>query len=192
MKRECYTLCGFKGQTEEALRVRRSCGTKLEGIVVASRSELRQRMNHPRRLIPRSPERHRRQIWGVGLHQQPIARHEAEEVVVDPLFESDHATERHVPTGSESQLGQRMGAGVAVQHTDDPSAPGLVKEQLRVVLRFPGVNHHGPVHLGGESDLGRERRALRLARRVVVVVVEPALADRDRGAKELSKPWNVA
>ena len=42
------------------------------------------------------------------------------------------------------------------------------------------MNDDGPAHLAGESYLGGERRALRFPRRVVVVIVEAALADRNR------------
>ena len=48
------------------------------------------------------------------------------------------------------------------------------------------------MHLGSKSYLSGKRRALRLSRRVVVVVVEPALADRDRSAKKLTEPGDVA
>ena len=54
------------------------------------------------------------------------------------------------------------------------------------------MNDDRETHLGSKSYLSGKRRALRLARRVVVVVVEPALADRDRSAKKLTEPGDVA
>ena len=75
---------------------------------------------------------------------------------------------------------------------DDPSGPSLIEQRSRVVFRFPRVNDDGEKHLGSKSYLGGKRRALRWARRIVVVVVEPALADRDSGAKMLTKLGDVA
>ena len=58
----------------------------------------------------------------------------------------------------------------------------------RVVPRLAGVDHQRQGVLVGEGDLGGERLTLRVAWRVVVVVVEPALPDRqgvavDRGRR---------
>jgi len=75
---------------------------------------------------------------------------------------------------------------------DDPSGPSLIEQRSRVVFRFPRVNDDGEMHLGSKSYLGGKRRALRWARRIVVVVVEPALPDRDRSAKKLTEPGDVA
>jgi hypothetical protein len=55
------------------------------------------------------------------------------------------------------------------------------------------VNDNGLVQLGGESDLSGKRRALGFSRRIIVVIVEAALTDRDCAAlEEFTKPGNVA
>ena len=51
-----------------------------------------------------------------------------------------------------------------------------------VVLGFARVNDHGSIELQRERQLRGERPALMLARRVIVVRVESALADRDRAS----------
>ena len=69
-------------------------------------------------------------------------------------------------------------AGEAVEHR--PLGHALGGEHVeRVVPRLAGVDHQGQAVAVGEGDLGGERLALRLSRRVVVVVVEAALADGD-------------
>jgi len=75
---------------------------------------------------------------------------------------------------------------------DDSSGPSLVEQRSRVVFRFSRVNDDRETHLGSKSYLGRKRRALRWTRRIVVVVVEPALTDRDRSAKKLTESGDVA
>lgn len=193
MKRECYTLCRFEGQTEEARRVSCSDAAKLEGIVPASGGDPGQRVSDPRRLVPLSPEGNRRQVRRVGLHQQPVSRHEAEQIIIGPLVEGHYPAERHVPAGIKRELRQGMRAGVAMHDTNDASGPRLPDERLRVVFRLTRVNDDGPVHLAGERYLSGKRRALGLSRRIVVVIVESALADRDRRVpEELAQPGNVA
>jgi hypothetical protein len=192
VKRECYTLCGFEGQTEEALRVRGSHASQLEGIVAASCRELRERVSHPCRLVPLPPEGDGGQIGGVGLHQQSVLWYEAEQIVVAPLVEGHNAAERHVPAGSKRELRQCMRPGVAVQNTDDAGASSFPKKLSRVVFCIPGVDHNRSALLGGESYLSGKRRSLRLPWRIIVVIVEPALSDCYSGAKELTEPGDIA
>ncbi len=54
------------------------------------------------------------------------------------------------------------------------------------------MDHDWSAHFRGERDLGGERGALRVAGRVVVVIVEAALAHRDRGRKQLAQPGDIA
>ncbi len=193
MKRECYTLCCAEGQTEEAPRVRGSDAAKLEGIVPASGCDLGERVSDPRRLVPLPPEGNGRQVRRVGLHQQPVSRHEAEQVVVSPLVEGHDSAERHVPPGIKRELRQGVRAGVAMEDTNDAIRPRLPDVGPRVVFRLSRVNDDGSVHLAGESYLSGKRRALGLSWRIVVVIVESALPDRDRGVpEELAQPGNVA
>jgi len=193
VKRECYTLWRAEGQTEEAPRVRGTGATELEGIVSASGCDPGERVSDPRRLVPLSPEGDRRQVRRVGLHQQPVSRHQAQQVVVSPLVEGHYPTERHVPAGAKRELRQRVRARVAMHDTDDAASLRLLDERPRVVFRVARVNDYGSLGLGGEGYLGGKRRALGRARRIVVVIVEATLADGDRGVLEkLAKPGNIA
>ena len=192
MKRECYTLCCTECQTEQALCVFGGRAAKLEGIISARGRDTRERVGDPGRLVSLSSERDRRQIWRVGFDQQPVARHEAEQLGVSPLFERHDSAERHVPTRGDGVLCQRVRPGVAVQDADYAGRLRFGDERTRVILRLPSVHHDRLLRLRGQTYLGGKGGALSLARRVVVVVVEAALTYRDRGSQQLAQPRNVA
>jgi hypothetical protein len=179
VKRECYTLCRAQSQTKETSRVRGSDGPQREGIVPASDRDLGECVSDPRRLVPLSPEGNGREIRRVGFHEQPIPRDEPEKVIVNPFLEGHYPAERHVPAGIERDLRQAMGARVAVHDTQDTGALRFADERPSVVLRVPRVNDHGLLQLGCQRDLSSKCRALRFSRRIVVMVVEAALTDRD-------------
>ena len=61
-----------------------------------------------------------------------------------------------------------------------------------VVFRLPRMDDDRPAHLRSQSDLGSKRGALRATRRIVIVVIEPAFADRDSGPHELAQLRYVA
>ena len=128
MKRECYTLGGAEGQTEETSGVRGRHAAKIERILAAGGGDLRERASDPCRLVPFPPERNRCQIGRVGLHQQPLPGHESKQVVVRPLVEGHDPAERYVPAGIERGLRQGMGAGVTMQDTDDARGTRLGHE----------------------------------------------------------------
>jgi len=193
VKRECYTLSRAQGQTEEASGVRGRDAAKLERIVPASGRDLGECVRDPRRLVPLPPEWNRREVRRVGFYEQAIARHQPEKVIVNPFLESHYPAERHVPTGTERDLRESVRPGVAVHDTDDAKGLGVADERASVVLGVPRVNDDRLLQLGRQRDLSAECRALRFSRRIVVVVVEAALTDRDGAAsQELTKPGNVA
>jgi hypothetical protein len=191
VKRECYTLCCIECQAEQALRVGSGDAAKLQGILCARGRDTRERVCDPGRLVSLSSERDRREIGRVGFDQQPVGRHKPEQLDISPLLECHDSAERHVPARGDGVLRETVRSGVAVEDTDYTGRPRLSDEQAGVVLRLPGMNDNWPSHLGGESNLRRKRGALSLARRVVVVVVEAALADRDGGLQELAQSRDV-
>ena len=68
------------------------------------------------------------------------------------------------------------------------SRPSIPDDGASIVLCVTGVNDEGKPYFRGEGDLGRESVTLNLARRVVVVIVEATLANRDGPVpKELAK-----
>ncbi len=89
-----------------------------------------------------------------------------------------------MPTGVERELGQGVGAGIAVQHTSDSGRARLTYHRTCIVLRLPGVHDHGTPGLGRERDLGGKHIQLGLTGRVVVMVVETAFADGDSASLE--------
>lgn len=193
VKRECYTLCGFESQTKESRRVRGSDAAKLTRIIPAGGGHPRERVGNPCRLVAFAPERNGGEIWRVGLHEQLPPRHQAQQIFVSPLLERDDSAEGHAPASVDCELGQLVRTGVAMQNTSHARGPGLVNERSCIIFGVAGVNDERPLQLTGESYLGGKRRALRVSRRIVVMIVEPALPYGDCAAfKELAKPRNVA
>ncbi len=185
MKRECYSLGGLKGQTENSFSVGGRLPPELLRIVAANGGDLRKSMRDPCRLVPFATVRHGGEVRGIGLDQKTIVRHQPEEVVVRPLVEGDDAAERHIPAGVDRVFCQRVRAGVAVQNADNTSSSCFTYDRARVVLRITSVNDYRTARFSSQGNLCGEGRALGLARRVVVVVVEATLAYRDgAGAKK--------
>ena len=80
-----------------------------------------------------------------------------------------------------------------MQDSGDSSAARLRDRGSGIVLRVAGVQDYRTLRLVSERNLGRESGALRIARRVVVVVVETALANSDRASLEKAPElWDVA
>ena len=80
-----------------------------------------------------------------------------------------------------------------MEHTPDPRRPCQRDHRPRVILGVACVYHKRLPYSCCQLDLRRERGALLLARRIVVVIVEAALADRDRtGCSELFDEGDVA
>jgi len=80
-----------------------------------------------------------------------------------------------------------------VQDSEDAGGSGVANDRAGVVFGVSGVDDDRLIHLIGERNLSRERGALGFARRVVVVIVESAFADRDGGVSEqLAQLRNVA
>ena len=184
MNRECYSLGGLKGQTEETLAIGRGRASQVVDVVAAGSRDLGQSVSDPRRLVALAAVGHRRKIRRIGFDEQTIPRHEPEKIVVRPLVERHDAAERDVPAGIDGELREGVRPRIAMQHTDDSSCPRLADDRARVVLRVAGMDYHRAVRVGGECHLRGESRALRLARGVVVVVVEPALSHRNRAGLE--------
>jgi len=106
VKRECYTLCGREGQTEETLCVRRRDPSQLERMHAASRCDFGERMCDPRWFIAFPPEGNGCEIWRIRLYEQAILRNQTNQVVVRPFSERDDAAERNVPSRVQGELCQ--------------------------------------------------------------------------------------
>ena len=89
-------------------------------------------------------------------------------------------------------LRQRVCPGVAVQDSDHARRPRLRDQCASVVFRLSRVNNDWPVQLRGKRYLRSEGRTLGGPRRIVVVVVEAALAYRNGIGEKLTQPENVA
>ena len=89
--------------------------------------------------------------------------------------------ETYQPTG-ERRFSQRVRPCVAMEHAADSGRSSFGDHGQRVVLGVARVDDDRAVELEGEGELRRECASLQVAWRMVVVRVEPALADRDRAA----------
>src|ERR1019366_988951 len=145
----------------------------------ACRGDALDRAGDPRRLVALSAIRNWREIWRVGFHQQTVVGNESQQVVVDPLLECDDAAERNVPSRFEGRVGEGMRARKAVQDAADARSAGLAYHRCGIVLGLARVHDDRASSLARERELRGEGAALERARRVVVVVVEPALANGD-------------
>ena len=80
-----------------------------------------------------------------------------------------------------------------MQDAEDAGSTGVANHRAGIVFRVSGVDDYRLLHLIGERNLRRECGALCLARRIVVVIVESALAHRHgRVREELAQLRHVA
>ena len=79
-----------------------------------------------------------------------------------------------------------------MENTDYAGSPGVRDVSAGVIFRLSCMNDDRPGHLRGQVDLGSESGTLGVARRIVVVVVEAAFADRNGGTHERTQPRYVA
>lgn len=193
MKRECYTLGGVKGQTKETSGIRSRSVCKLARIVATSGGDFGERVHDPCGLVPLPAVRYGRQVGRVRLDEQSVSWHESKKIVVAPFFEGHDAAEGDAPARIDRELRQRVRARVTVQYPSHAGGSSFTDEGARVVFSIAGVDNDRPAFLTRERELSREGSALCLTRRVVVVVVEAALADRHRSVSEaLAEPRDVA
>lgn len=82
-----------------------------------------------------------------------------------------------MPAGFDGGQSQLVRAGIAVQDSADSALPCLYHHRACVVFGVACVDHERPARFRGQRDLRRESVALFGPWRVVVMVVEPALAD---------------
>ena len=64
-----------------------------------------------------------------------------------------------------------------MQDADHATVSAIANDRSGIVFGIAGVDDNGLPYFFGQRDLSRERRQLRIAGRVVVVIVEPTLAD---------------
>jgi len=146
----------------------------------------------PRRLVSFAAVWHRRQIWTVRLHQQSVAGNETEQIIVRPFFERHDSGEGNVPAGVERKLGEAVRSRVAVENSNDTRSFRFPNHRSGVILGVPGVDDDGLPRFRRKLQLRSEGGELGVARRVVVVVVEPAFADSDGGiAKKLPQSGQI-
>jgi hypothetical protein len=193
VKRECYSLGRWKGQTEESMGVGRSRGAKLLRIIATNGGDLPERVRDPCRLVPFPAVRHRREIRRIGLDQKAIARHHPNEFVVSPLLERDYTAEGDIPTGGDRKFCQRVRTRVAVQDSNHSAAACLSYCGARIVFGITSMDDYRTPGLVRERDLRGECSPLRLARGVVIVIVEAALTYRNRTLLQKGPQlWDVA
>ena len=137
--------------------------------------------------------RHGRQVRRVGLDEDTVVGHKLKQCVIRPLLECDDAAERDVPARVHGCLRKRMRPGETMQHTRNSGGARFGHHRARVVLGIARVDDDWAGQLAGKRKLRGERPPLLETGRVVVMIIEPALADRDGAARDhLAQGFNVA
>jgi hypothetical protein len=98
-------------------------------------------MCDPCGLVPFPAIRHRSQVRRIRLGENPVGRHEPDEVVVGPFPERDDPGERYVPAGFDRRQSQLVRAGITVQDSADAALPCLDHHRPCVVLSVARVNY---------------------------------------------------
>ena len=178
-KRECYSLRRFKGQSEQSLGVSRCRCTQIDRIFVTSARQPSNGVEHPSRFVSLPAKWHWREIRGIRLDQQSVSGHESQQRVVSPFLESDDTAERHVPPCVDREFSERRRSSVAVEDADHVGGARFTDDCPRVVFCVACVYDDRPAHFMRQLHLCRKGGSLRVARRIVVVVVESAFADSD-------------
>jgi hypothetical protein len=89
-------------------------------------------------------------------------------------------------------LGQGAGSRVAMENADDAGSLRIRDMGTGILLCVTGMDDDRPPHFCSQSDLGSKRSALGIPRRIVVVIIEAAFADRNGGTHELAQLRHVA
>ena len=146
----------------------------------------------PCRLIAFAAVGHRCKVRRIRFCEDPVVGNETQQGFVGPFPESHDAAERHVPSGVDGGFRERVRPCVAVHHANDACRPRFGHHRSRILFGVPGMDYDGTPCLARKLQLGRERPPLLHAGGIVVVVVEPALADRDSaGSNMFAKLFHV-
>ena len=167
------------GQVEELFGIAERLPAKDIDILPPDGSQSGQCQADEGRLIALPAVRNGGKIWGVGLHQQPVVGHQAQERLVGPAFERDDAAKRDVPADGQRRLGKRCRPRIAVEDASHVVRLGTLQEVKGVRLGFTGVQHDRLLQFRGQRKLGGEGVQLTFARRVMVVGVEATFTDGD-------------
>jgi len=119
------------------------------------------------------------EVGCIRLDKYAVIGDRADNIVAAPVLERDDAAEGDVPACIECRAGEICSAGKAVQDAADAFPARLAYHRRGIVVRVARVHNDSTIETLRQLQLHRECPALSVARRVVVVVVESALADGD-------------
>ena len=117
----------------------------------------------------------------VGFDQQPVLRNGLSHVLqVAGVLEGHDPAQRDVEAEVERGSGELGASGEAMEHPADAPFPRRFGEDRRgIVLGVAGVDDQRQAGGPRRLDMRGEALALRGAVGLVVIIIEPALADRD-------------
>ena len=138
-------------------------------------------MRYMGRLIdPDVPHRFGREVRGVGFHENPVVRYEqGAGADVFGRLERRNARETHHRSDIQHAAYLVGPAGKRMEHHRSPLDAGFADNRHRVVKGLTRVDHDNLAQLRGQCELLGEYFLLTGAGRVVVVIVQTDLADRD-------------
>ena len=121
-----------------------------------------------------------REIRRIGLDQNAVGRKVCGDVAQrSRILERQNAGERDEMPERDGPAGEVGTAGKAMQHGGEGALPCFLFEDARhVVIGVARMDHQRQPGFARRRDVIAKTALLRLARRVVVVVVEAGLADR--------------
>ena len=165
------------GRPNASRRVRIDLRAECFRVFPARFGESRDGMDDVGRLVRLPSDRLRREVGAVRLREEPLGRNGTRrDTQVVRVLVGDVAGERDVPALLD-RLVEKRDRREAVQH-DRPVEP-LPEDGDGVLVRRAVVDHDGQLRLLREAELVDEQLRLRVARRVVAVVVEADLAEPD-------------
>ena len=137
-------------------------------------------LDHISRFVALAAERIRREIGRVGFDQNPIGRQVGcNRAQCGRVFEGQDAAEGDIAAERDGAAGEVGAAGEAMQHSREGALPGFFLKNARGVgVGFARVNDQRQSGRARRRDMGAKAPLLRVARAVVVVIVETRFADR--------------
>ncbi len=124
---------------------------------------------------------HGREIWRIGLDQQPSERHVAGNgAQLLGCLEGQDAGERNEKAHLDAELGQPTAGRETMQNgTEGPRPHFLGENGLHVRIRIARMNDERQPRFARGGDMGAKPTRLCITRGLVVEIIQPRLANAD-------------
>ena len=139
------------------------------------------RLDYISRFVALAAKRIGREIRRVGFDKDAVRRQLGRDRAQRArVFEGQNAGEGDEEAERDGAPRKLRTAGEAMQHSREGALPGFFFENARHVgVGFARMDDQRQAGLARGGDMGAKSALLRIARAVVVVIIEPRFADRD-------------